>query len=304
MIRSFSEIHDAILQEKPRRLAVAAAADTEVLTAVKMAVDRKLAGAVLVGDEAKIRQIAAELDFNLGAAEVEVVHEPDAALAARKAVAMVSSGQAHLLMKGLVGTADLLRAVLDKEQGLRTGRLLSHVGLLQAEGYDRLFYLTDGGMNIAPTLAQKVDIINNAADMAHLLDNPQPKVACLAAVEVVNPDMQATLDAAALAMMSQRGQFKGCIVDGPLALDNAVSAEAARHKGISSPAAGQADILMVPEIESGNVIYKAMVYFGHVKSAGVIVGARTPIVLTSRADTPESKLNSMAVAVLMAARKK
>ncbi|HCM18517.1 MAG TPA: phosphate butyryltransferase [Firmicutes bacterium] len=304
MIRSFSEIHDAILKEQPRRLAVAAAADKDVLTAVKMAVDRKLAGAVLVGDEAKIRQIAAELDFNLSTSGIEVVHEPDGVLAARKAVTMVSSGEAHLLMKGLVATADLLRAVLDKEHGLRTGRLLSHVGLLQAEGYDRLFYLTDGGMNIAPTLVQKVDIINNAVDMAHLLDNPQPKVACLAAVEVVNPDMPATLDAAALTMMSQRGQFKGCAVDGPLALDNAVSVEASRHKGISSPAAGQADILMVPEIESGNVIYKAMVYFGNVKSAGVIVGARTPIVLTSRADTPECKLNSMAVAVLMAARKK
>lgn len=302
MIRRFADVFEAVLAETPRRIVVAAAADVDVLSAVKMAVEKKLAGAVLVGDQAKIRQIAESISFDMNG--VEVIHEPDAPSAARRAVSMVSAGEAHLVMKGMVNTADLLRAVLDKEKGLRTGRLLSHVGLVESDRYDRLFYLTDGGMNVAPTLAQKVDIVFNAVDMAHLLGNEQPKVAAIAAIEGVNPDMPATLDAAALAMMSQRGQFKGCLVDGPLALDNAVSAESARHKGISSPVAGAADILLVPDIEAGNVLYKAMVYYGNVKSAGVIVGARTPIVLTSRADTWEAKLNSIALAVLMSARRK
>lgn len=301
MIRSFSEVFSAVQAEQPRRIAVAAAADADVLSAVKLALEKRLGAFTLVGDESGIRRISAEVGLDVS--KVEVVHEPIAPVAAQRAVAMVSAGQAHLLMKGLVSTADLLRAVLDKERGLRTGRLLSHVGLVQSDRYDRLFYLTDGGMNIAPTLPQKVDILLNAVEMAHLLGNEQPKVACLSAVEVVNPEMQATLDAAALAMMFQRGQLKGCLVDGPLALNNAVSEEAARHIGLKSPVAGAADILLVPEIVAGNVLYKTMVCFGHTQSAGVIVGARAPIILTSRADTWEAKLNSIAVAVLMAARK-
>lgn len=302
MIRSFSEVFEAVQAELPRRVAVAAAADADVLSAVKLALEKRLGGFTLVGDEPKIRQIASEVGLDIS--DMAIVHEPVAPLAAQRAVAMVSAGEAHLLMKGLVSTADLLRAVLDKERGLRTGRLLSHVGLVQSDRYDRLFYLTDGGMNIAPSLPQKVDIVLNAVEMAHLLGNEQPKVACLAAVEVVNPEMQATLDAAALAMMSQRGQLKGCLVDGPFALNNAVSEEAARHIGLKSPVAGAADILLVPEIVTGNVLYKTMVCFGRVQSAGVIVGARVPIILTSRADSWEAKLNSIAVAVLMAARKK
>jgi phosphate butyryltransferase len=203
-------------------------------------------------------------------------------------------------MKGNVPTAVLLKAVLNKEFGLRTGHVLSHVAAFEIPDYNRLIFVTDAAMNIAPDLNQKVQIVKNAVNVARSLGIECPKVAPLAAVEVVNPDMQATLDAAVLTQMNARGQIQNCQIDGPLALDNAVSAFAAEHKGIVSEVAGQADILLVPTIEVGNVLYKSLIYFAKAKVGAVIAGAKAPIVLTSRADSAESKLYSLAVAVCSA----
>lgn len=209
----------------------------------------------------------------------------------------MSSGQADILMKGMIPTSDLLKAVLHKEAGLRTGKILSHVAAFEVPGYDRLIFVTDSGMNINPDLQQKAQIIENAALIAKGIGVEMPKVAVLAAVETINPSMQATLDASALTVMNKRGQISYCVVEGPLALDNAISPEAAEHKGITGEVAGKADILLVPAIETGNALYKSLIYFSGAKVGAVIAGARAPIVLTSRADSAESKLFSIALAV-------
>lgn len=300
MFRNMDDVIEAAKTLPNRqRLAVAAAQDEDVLEAVRDAVEWGIVSAVLVGDEAKIAAIAQTVNFQLDGCQV--IHEPDPVKAARKAVAMVAGGEADLVMKGKVGTADILRAVLDKEQGLRTGKLLSHVTALDIQGIDRLLFMTDGAMNIAPDLGQKVQIVQNAVDAARALGFEQPKVAVLAAVELVNPDMPAALEAALLSKMAERGQIKGAIVDGPLALDNAVSLHSAEVKGINSPVAGVADILMVPDIEAGNVLYKSIVYFSKARVAGVIAGAKAPVVLTSRSDTHQAKLDSIAFSAVFAA---
>ncbi len=299
MLRSLDEILAAAKSRGgSKRIAVAAAQDPEVLTAIKGAYEQRLAAAILVGDGEKIRQAAAQVDFDLS--QAELVDEPDLIGAARKAVSLVRSGQAQMLMKGLINTADILRAVLDKEIGLRTGRVLSHVAIMEPQGYGRLLLMSDGGMNIAPDLKQKAQMIENAVEVARKLGNACPKVAVIAAFEQVNPDMPATVEAALLSKMAERGQIKNCIVDGPIALDGAVSEEAAKHKGMQSPVAGQADILLVPFIEVGNVLYKTLTYLGRGRVAGIIAGASAPIVLTSRSDSPEAKLHSIATAVLVA----
>lgn len=301
MITTIQGIIEKAKEVKKQTLVVAAAEDNEVLAAVSEAVKLDIVDAILVGDEGEINKIASSEGYDIS--KCKIVNEPNKIAAARKSVEMVSKGEASLVMKGLLGTADILRAVLDKEIGLRTGRVLSHVAVFEIEGYDRLFMLTDGAMNIAPDLSQKAQIVQNAVTVAKALGIAQAKVAPLAAVELVNPDMQPTLDAASLSQMAARGQIKDCIIDGPLALDNAVSLEAAEHKGIKSPVAGKADILMVPNIEAGNVLYKSIVYFAKAKTAGIISGAKAPVVLTSRADTHEAKLYSIALGVLVAANK-
>jgi phosphate butyryltransferase len=293
----FDTLIERARSHAPARVSVAAAQDPEVLEAVKIASELGLADFTLVGDRQAIGDISASIGLDLS--RMELVHEPDSSVAARRAVELVSRGAAGILMKGLIGTGDLLRAVLDKDVGLRTGRLLSHCAILKSPRYDRFFYLTDGGMVVAPTLAEKVQIIQNAVDVAHKLGCEVPKVACVAAVELVNPDMPATVDAAILAKMSDRRQIRGCIVDGPFGLDNAVSLESAKHKGVSGPVAGQADILLVPDIETGNVIYKTMVHFGEIEAAAIIAGARAPIVLTSRSDSPMTRLWSIALAIVV-----
>jgi phosphate butyryltransferase len=197
-----------------------------------------------------------------------------------------------------VATSTFLKAVLDKEAGLRTGRLLSHVAIMEMPGYHKIFFLTDGGMCVKPDLSAKIDIINNAVDVAHKLGIEMPKVAVLAAVEVINPEMPETADAAELSKMAERGQIKGCLVDGPLALDLAVSEEAARHKKVKSPVAGDADILVVPEIAAGNILAKGFIYMGNARAAGLIAGAAKPVVMLSRADSKEQKLNSIALGVV------
>ncbi|NLW60893.1 MAG: bifunctional enoyl-CoA hydratase/phosphate acetyltransferase, partial [Synergistaceae bacterium] len=213
----------------------------------------------------------------------------------------VSSGQAQIVMKGMVATANFLRGILNKEKGLRTGKTLSHVYIHEIKGYDRIFFISDPAFNMYPDLKIKIDIIKNVVELAHAFGVSCPKVAALAAVEVVNPDMPPTMDAALLTQMSRRGQIKGCIIDGPLALDNAVSPESAHHKGIKSDVAGYADVLHVPNIESGNMLAKAIVYFSENKTAGIVLGAAAPVVLTSRADSAETKLLSIASAVALAA---
>ena len=281
--------------ERVQTLAVAVAQDTEVLLAVEAARKAGFAKAVLVGAEAEIRAIAQELQIPLD--EYTIVNEEDKVLACRTAVKLVHDGEADVLMKGLVDTSVILKAVLDKEIGLRDAPVLSHVAVFEAAGMDRLLYVTDAAMNIAPDLEAKKYIIQNAVKVAHALGNERPIVAALCAVEKLNPKMPATVDAAALA----EADLPGCRVIGPVALDNAISVEAAHHKGITDPDAGRADILLVPAIETGNALYKAMVFLAKARNAGMIVGAKAPIVLTSRADSDEAKLNSIALALYVAA---
>lgn len=298
MIKNFDELLQIAAKRPKMKLSVAAAQDEEVLRAVEEARSLGLIDAVLVGDGEEIKKIAAKTSMDLN--NYEVLDIKDIKMAARMAVTLVSKGNADFLMKGILGTADLLRAVLDKEIGLRTSNLLSHVMIYSVPTYHKLIFLTDGGMVPYPDLTQKIQIIQNAVKVAKNMGIAPVHVAALAAVEVINPDMQATLDGAALAKMNQRGQIKDCIIDGPLALDNAISKEAAVHKGINSPVAGEADILLVPNIESGNLMGKSLTYFAKAKSAGIVMGAKCPIVLVSRADTHESKLYSIALGCITA----
>lgn len=297
MLKSMDDILALAKSRGPLGLAVAVADDHEIMQAVKLAVEAGLIKPLLVGRVERMRSIAAEIGLDLSGAEL--FEETTPATAAARAVALVREGKASLLMKGQIPTADLMRAVLDKENGLRTGRVLSHVAILDVPPHEHLYFMTDGGINIAPDLSRKVEIIQNAIDACRTLGYEQPKVACLAALEQVNPDMPATLDAALLAKMSDRGQIKGGIVDGPFGLDNAVSAESARVKGVKSPVAGCADILMVPAIEAGNILYKTLAFLAPTgfRQAGIVVGARAPIVLLSRADSHDAKLNSIAFAI-------
>jgi phosphate butyryltransferase len=298
MIKSFSEILERVKLMEKRKIAVAAAQDEPVLEAVRDAINFGIADAVLVGDKDKIIEIATKINMNVN--DLDIIDEPDSNKAALKAVELVSTGKAHMVMKGLLETSTILKAVLNKEIGLRTGRLMSHVAVFEIPGYDRLIFVTDAALNMYPDLKAKIDILNNAVTVAHSIGVELPKVAPICAVEVVNPDMPATIDASLLSKMNERGQIKGCIVDGPLAVDNALSEEAARHKKINSPVAGKADILLLPNIEAANVMYKTLTYTTAAKNGGIIVGASAPVVLTSRADSPEAKLNAIALAALVA----
>ncbi len=300
MIRAFDEILRVAKEKGPKTIAVAVAQDAEVLSAVSNAKRLGIADVILVGDKEEIEKVASQHGVGLGV--FEIVDIKDKVEACRKAVELVSSGKAHLVMKGLVDTSVILKAVLDEEIGLRTGNVLSHVAVFDVPGFDRLFYVTDAAMSMYPNLEQKKQIIENAVTVAHALGNEKPNVGVICAVEKVNPKMQATLDAAELVKLNAEGQLTGCTVAGPFALDNAISVEAAKHKGMTDPVAGYADILMLPTIEAGNVLYKSLVFFAKAKNAGIIVGAKAPVVLTSRADSDEAKLNSIAIGVLMAAR--
>lgn len=299
MIRSLETLRTSLGEQGRSKIAVAVAQDAEVLLAVDAAYKLGIASAILVGEENEIRAIADKLNIDL--INYEILHEADKNEACRKAVKLVRDKKADVVMKGIVDTSIILKAVLDKEIGLRQSPVLSHVAVFEVPGYDRLFYLTDAAMNIAPDVEAKKHILKNAVQVAHALGNENPIAACLCAVEKVNPKMQATLDAAALVEANQNGEIGGCTVIGPLALDNAISVEAAHHKGITDPNAGHADILLVPAIEVGNVFYKSMVFMARAKNAGVIVGAKAPVVLTSRADSDETKLNSIALALQIAA---
>ncbi|HEY4220618.1 MAG TPA: bifunctional enoyl-CoA hydratase/phosphate acetyltransferase [Myxococcota bacterium] len=295
----FDNVLEAIKPYPKRRVAVAVAQDYAVLDAVARAHREDVADAVLVGDELAIREAAGRVGASLDG--VTIVDESDADVAAKKAVALVSRGDCHIVMKGKIHTDDFLRAVLDKEAGLRGKRLLSHTFILEVDRPARhLLFVTDGAMNIAPDFEQKAQIATNAIALARLFGIDQPKVAALAGVELVNPKMPATQDAAVLALMSMRGQFEHGIVEGPLALDLAVSEEAARIKGVKNPVAGHADILLVPTLESGNILVKAFSHLAGGRTAGLVLGAKAPVVLTSRSDSAESKFLSIACAVYAA----
>ncbi|WP_231881728.1 phosphate butyryltransferase [Anaerosporomusa subterranea] len=300
MIKKFEEIIKTAQVKGPKTIAVAVAQDLEVLLAVKNAKELGIADAILVGDSAAIRRIAQE--NQLAIESFRLVDVKDNVEACRTAVKLVAEDEAQVVMKGLIDTSVLLKAVLDKEFGLRTENVLSHVAVADVGDYDRLFYISDAAMNIAPDLADKKQIIENVVRVANALGNANPKVACVCAVEKVNPKMQATLDATELVKMNQAGELTGCVVAGPFALDNAVSIEAAKHKGITDPVAGNADILLMPSIEAGNMLYKSIVFFAKGKIAGIVVGAKAPIVLTSRADSDIAKLNSIAIGILLASK--
>ena len=283
---------------KVMKIVIAAAEDGEVLEAVKQASSEGIVDAVLVGDPNKISDVAKSR--NIDVSSFEVIPATNDEEAAMKAVQAVSSGKGDLLMKGFIKTSTLLKAVLNKEWGLRTGNLLSHLFLFEVPRLGKVIGLTDGGLNTYPGLQEKVAIVNNAVSCYHALGVDTPKVAALAAVEVVNPDMPCTLDAAALVQMNRRNQIKGCIIDGPLALDNALSVEAAKHKGIVSEVAGSPDILLVPDIEAGNLLGKVILFMANGAGAGVVLGAKVPVVLTSRGDTARTKALSIALGAVLA----
>lgn len=293
MIKTFDEVLRAAAALEDKKLAVCKAENEEVLQAVEMARERGIAKSILVGDEQKIKAIMQELGFD--PAHYEYVHSTDDIETAREAVKLVSSGQADVLMKGVVDTATILKAVLDKEIGLRLSKVISHVALFSLETYHKMLLITDAAMNIAPDVDAKELIIQNALHVTRALGIDTAKVAVVCANEKVSDKMPATLDAAEL----KNRDIPGALVDGPFALDNAVSFDAARIKGIESPVAGDADIVLMPDIEGGNILYKALGFLAGGKGAGIIVGARRPIVLTSRADEEEAKLNSIALAILV-----
>ncbi|KMN44140.1 phosphate butyryltransferase [Bacillus paramycoides] len=292
---------DQAAGQPKKTVAVAVAEDHEVIEAVAKAIKLQLAQFRLYGNQEKIMGMLQEHGLQTSE-HIEVIAAESSAEAAELSVKAVRNGEADVLMKGNIPTANMLRAVLNKEWGLRKGSVLSHVATFEVPNYDHLIFVTDVAMNIAPDVTQKAAIIQNTVQVAQAIGIELPKVAPIAAVEVVNPAMQATIDAAMLTQMNRRGQIKNCIVDGPLALDNAVSQIAAEHKGIVSDVAGKADILLVPTIEAGNVLYKSLVYFADAKVGAMIAGAKAPIVLTSRADSAETKVYSLALAVATASK--
>jgi phosphate butyryltransferase len=297
MYKHLTELHGLIKKSTAtRRLVLTVSDDPNSLGAVMSAHRQGVIEAILLGDQEKIMKVAAECNIDING--VKLIHETDKLKCVRLAVSLVHNRQAEILMKGNIKTPDLLRGVLNKEWGLRTGSLLSHIAFFEVPTYHKLIAITDVAMNIAPTLKDKIGIVENAVTFLHKLGIREPKVAVLGAIEMVDEKMTATLDAALLSKMNQRDQIRGCIIDGPLAFDNAVSAESAKNKGIRSEVAGDCDILLVPDIEVGNVLYKSLVFFSKAKVASVVLGAAAPIVLTSRSDNEEAKFNSILLAAV------
>ncbi|MBS4013206.1 MAG: bifunctional enoyl-CoA hydratase/phosphate acetyltransferase [Bacteroidetes bacterium] len=294
MLKNLSDLHKLAKSNTKKKLVMAAAHDQDAISAVLNAWKNGIIDVILVGDEKKIREIEKSCSYDLSA--FEVINEPDVDKAAAISVKMVSEKKADILMKGALGTPNLLRAVLNKEWGLRSGELLSHLALFEIPAYHKILALTDAAMNIAPDITGKVSLINNSVGFLNKLGLEKPKVALLSAAETVSFQMKSSTEAAIITKMNDRGQIKNCIIDGPLAFDNAVSEKSAKKKGIVSPVAGDADLLVADDIDAANAIYKTFIYFSGAKIAAVIVGAAAPIVLTSRADTDQAKLDSIAMA--------
>lgn len=299
MFRSLDALVDAARRKGPVRIAVAAGHDPDVIEALKQAREMGLADGIFVGNSDKIRALAKSAWSDIP--PDRIVHEPDDAAAARHAIALVREGEARLLMKGKIGTATLIRAVLDREAGLRGSRLLSQVIVFQVPGEYRLRIMTDAAINIVPSLEQKADICRNAIDVAHAIGIEKPNVALLCALEFVNPDMPATVDAAGLTLMNRRGQIIGGYLEGPIALDVPLSKFAAERKGIDSPLVENTDVFIAPDIEAANILYRSILYFAKGESGGIVVGAKVPLILLSRAETAETKIRSIAIGILAAA---
>lgn len=299
MSKTFEELVSKVSQFKMKKVSVAVAQDSAVLEAVRAAKDRKIADAILVGDKDKIEAVAKEINTDIS--DFEIVDVKDDIEASLAAVKLVHDGKADMYMKGLISTKDFLKSVLNKEVGLRTGSALSHVCVFDVKGIDRLLFLTDVAFIPYPTLEDKVHIINNTLEITKACGIENPKVAPLAAVEVVNPKMPVTVEAAELTQMNKDGKITGCIVDGPLSLDLAIDAEAAKHKGATDRAIqGDADILLFPDIHAGNLVYKAMVHTAEVVNGNMLTGTKAPVILTSRSDSFEVKVNSLALGAVVA----
>jgi phosphate acetyltransferase len=281
----------------PLRTAVVHPCDPPSLTAALTAADRGLIEPILIGPEHKLRSVAEEAGLDLSA--IRTIATPHSHASAARAVELVRAAEADTMMKGSLHTDELMAAIVARDTGLRTARRISHVFVMLVPGYDRPLLVTDAAINIEPCLEEKVDIVQNAIDLSHALGIPCPRVALLSAVETVTSKLRSTIDAAALCKMADRGQITGGLLDGPLAFDNAVSLEAARTKGIVSEVAGRADILVTPDLESGNILAKQLEYFAHAVAGGIVLGARVPVILSSRADSLESRVLSCGVAVLL-----
>lgn len=299
MSKTFDDLLEKLSKCSKKTVSVAVAQDEAVLEAVHEAKARGIADAILVGDKTKIEEIAKDLGIDAG--EYEIIDEPDVAKAALKAVELVHNKKADTLLKGLVDTKTFLRSVLDKEVGLRTGKMMSHVCVFDIEGIDQLLFLADVAFNTYPTLEDKANIIRNTVEIAKACGIETPKVAPVCAVEVVNPKMQPTLDAQELTRMNENGEIRDCIVYGPLSLDLAIDEEAAKHKGgAASPVVGHADIILFPNIDAGNISYKWLVRTARVKNGNLLIGTSAPVILTSRSDDFETKVNSIALAAVIA----
>ena len=298
MIKTINELVNTAKEIETKTLVVACAADEHVLEAVEMAREANIVKGILVGNKDEITTILKHI--NADPSNYHIIDISDKPEACLEAVKLVSSNDSYYLMKGLVDTSVILKAALNKEVGLRTSNRISHVSVMEVPTHHKLLYMTDGAMNIAPNVDEKRQIIENSVKIAHAVGNQKPHVGIIGAVEKINPQMEATIHAAELVKMNEEGAIKDCIVAGPFAIDNAISKEAAAHKGITNPIAGDIDILVMPRIEAGNVFYKTMMFLANAKSASVIAGAKKPIVLTSRADSKESKFYSIALGALVA----
>ena len=293
MIKNFKQLLGSVKDKKRKILAIAGAEGGEIIEAVKRAVEENIISPILIGDADKIKNLCTKLNFTLNG--LEILGEKEPRNIASLAVELVKQKKADMLMKGKVDTPTLLKAVLDKEKGLKSGKLLSHVAVVEVEKYPKLMIVTDGGMNISPDVTRKIEILKNAVEVAKKLGIENPKAACLAAVELVNPEMPETIDASIIAKMAERGEIKDVIVDGPVAFDVAIDPDSARIKGIISPISGDTDIFLCPNISSGNIFVKSLIYLCGARVGGIVVGAGVPIVLLSRSDTAEIKLLSIAL---------
>lgn len=297
MIKDFLQARERAKSFPPRKVAVVGAGDIDVLEAVMDAKNEGLIEPILIDSKERILK-ANDSKFNLS--EIEIIDEEDKIPQCQAGIKLVRENRADILMKGLIPTPILFKEILNKEYGLRSGKLLTHIGVIKTPYYHKMLIMTDGGIVILPTLEEKLAILENAGIVAKALGIEKPKVAVISAVETISPGMPSTIDGAVITKMYERGQLPGFIVDGPLAMDNAVSKEAALHKGIKSEVSGDVDILLMPNIESGNIFYKALVYLGGgADTAGVVIGAKVPLVVPSRSDSPENKLNSIVIANLI-----
>ncbi|MEL7567898.1 MAG: bifunctional enoyl-CoA hydratase/phosphate acetyltransferase [Dehalobacterium sp.] len=294
---SFNQMQQRAKNQGKFVVSAAVAADREVLEAIKYADELDLANAVLVGDKEKIEEIGAEINLDLS--RFRIVDEPDPVKATQKACQQVRTGDADCLMKGYINTSDFMRTVLNKEDGLRTGRVLSHLAAFEIPGFDRIIYVTDGGINVSPTLEEKIQILQNAIDYLHRAGYQAPRTAILSANELVNLKQPVTTEAALIKVMAERGSIRGAEIDGPLSFDLAVSKEAAKHKKMNSPVMGEADLLLCPNIEVGNILGKCLIYCSKAIMGGLVLGAMAPIILTSRASSKEAKLASLLMAAVV-----